>query len=127
MPLTPTGLQNNIGGIGMNNGFLKIYFLLLMALQIVGCAHPITIVGEQRPANDLDKVVIYYPDLPKCNFKYHCIYSGRGRVLFAECVCDHIRLQAAKVGADAVYIMQTQRLDIKEFAGVAKAIQCETT
>ena len=52
----------------MNNGFLKIYFLLLMALQIVGCAHPITIVGEQRPANDLDKVVIYYPDLPKCNF-----------------------------------------------------------
>lgn len=38
---------------------------------------------------------------------------------------EHIRLQAANVGADALYIMQIQRLDIKEFTGVVKAIKCE--
>lgn len=107
--------------------FLKIYFLLLMALQIVGCARPVTIVGEQRRANDLDKVVIYYPDLPKCNFNSIAYIRVEGGFYSLIALIDHMRSQAAKVGADAVYIMQTQRLDIKEFTGVAKAIQCETT
>ncbi len=69
-------------------------------------------VGEQRPANDLDKVVIYYPDLPKCNFNTIVYIRVEGGFYSLNGLVDHMRLQAAKVGADAVYIMQTQRLDI---------------
>ena len=93
---------------------------------MVGCAHPITIVGEVGPETDADKVDVYYPDLPKCNFNTVAYIRVEGGFYSLSSLIKHMRFQAANVGADAVYIMQTQRLGIKEFTGVAKAVKCET-
>jgi hypothetical protein len=127
MPLNYTGLQFKNYGISMANVFLKLFFVLIMGLYIAGCAHPITIVGEVGPEIDADRVDIYYPDSPKCNFNTVAYIRVEGGFYSLNSLIKHMRLQAANVGADAVYIMQTQRLDIKQFTGVAKAIKCEAT
>ena len=99
--------------------------LLILGLQITGCAHPITIVGKVEAAVDSQNVDIYYPDLPQCNFDTVAYIRVEGGFYRLNSLIDHMRSQAASVGATGVYIMQTQRLDIKEYTGVAKAIRCE--
>ena len=111
----------------MTHACAKLIFLLILATQIISCAHPVIIVGKTGGSIDASDVDIYYPELPKCNFNTIAYIRVEGGFYSLNSLIEHMRSQAANVGADALYIMQTQRLDIKEFTGVAKAIQCEAT
>jgi hypothetical protein len=105
----------------------RLIILLFPGLLITGCAHPVTVIGQVGPDVDIDRVNIYYPDRPKCNFDTIAHIRIEGGYYRLSSLIEKMRSQAASVGADAVYITQTDRLDIKEYTGVAKAIRCETT
>lgn len=93
-------------------------------MMLVGCAHPITLTGLSGPEIDSDSVAIYYPDRPSCNFDTLGIIYIEGGYYSLASLLTKMQSQAAEVGASAVYVLHTQRLDIKEYLGSAKAIRC---
>lgn len=111
----------------MTSAVSRVIFPLILGLLTTACARPITIVGQVEESVDIDSVDIYYPHLPKCNFETVAYIRVEGGIYSLSGLIEHMRSQAADVGASAVYIMHTQRLDIKEYTGVAKAIRCEAT
>ncbi len=92
----------------MTSAVSRIIFVLIFGLQMTACAHPITIVGQVEESVDVDSVDIYYPDLPKCNFDTVAYIRVEGGIYSLSGLIEHMRSQAADVGASAVFLMQTQ-------------------
>ena len=98
--------------------------LLMLSVILIGCAHPVAMVGPAGKSVDASKVVIYYPQRPDCNFETIGYILVEGGYYSLQSLFRRMRLQAASVGADAIYVLFTQRLDIKEYIGSARAIRC---
>ncbi|MFV2032366.1 MAG: hypothetical protein ACC663_07710 [Gammaproteobacteria bacterium] len=103
---------------------LNIVVLLALMTLLAGCARPITVVGPIGKSVDISEVAIYYPQKPDCNFETIGLILVEGGFYSLESLFRKMRKQAASVGADTVYVLHTQRLDIKEYIGSAKAIRC---
>ena len=104
---------------------LKLAFLLPLTVLLNGCVQPITVIGPVGEPVDSSEVVIYYPQRPECNFETIGYISIGGGYYSLESLFREMRMQAASLGADAIYVLHTQRLDIKEYIGSAKAIRCD--
>ena len=108
----------------MINANLKLICTLLLLFLLNACVQPITIVGSVRESVDESQVAIYYTQRPECNFETIGLILIEGGYYSLQALFRKMRVQAATVGADAIYVLHTQRLGIKEYTGSAKAIKC---
>ncbi|MBT8434728.1 MAG: hypothetical protein KJN95_08705 [Gammaproteobacteria bacterium] len=101
--------------------------LLLSSLLSLGCAQPPLVIGQPAASTSKDEVVIYYIDRPRCNFETLAYIRVTGGYFTLESMLGKMQKQAAGVGADGLYVLHTQQLDVREYLGTAKAIRCLTT
>lgn len=98
---------------------------LLIGLALLNaCAHQPLMVARPGDAIESDRVSIYYPDRPSCDYETVAYIQVTGGYFSLESMFRKMRQQAAAIGADGVYVMHTQQLDIKEYLATAKAIRC---
>lgn len=103
-------------------------FILIIGLVVLGgCVQPPLIVGQQRAPIAPEDVVVYYIDRPACNFETVAWVQVEGGYISLNSMLTKMRAEAADLGASGLYVLQTQRSEIKEFSGSAKAIRCLTT
>ena len=98
--------------------------LLLSSLLVSGCAEPPLVIGQPAASTDSRQVVIYYIDRPKCDFETLAHIRVTGGYFSLKSMLARMQKQAAGVGADGLYVLHTQQLDVKEYLGTAKAIRC---
>ena len=108
----------------MKNVILNLVCALILSLVLSACAHPITIIGTAGERVDESQVAIYYPQRPECNFETIGLIFIEGGYYSLQALFSKMRVQASTVGADAIYVLHTQRRGIKEYTGSAKAIKC---
>ncbi len=106
----------------MKNSYLTGLILFFSMLQ--GCAQQPLIVAPPGPAVAPERVVIYFPERPRCDFETIAHLQVRGGYLSLESMFRKMRQQAAEIGADGLYVLHTQRMEIHEYLGNAKAIRC---
>ena len=104
--------------------FSRFTTSILTLCLLAGCAQPPLIVAGQGAALEPERVTVYYPDRPRCDFETLAYLQASGGYLSLKSMVDKMRKQAAAVGADGLYVVHTQRLDILEYVGTAKAIRC---
>lgn len=110
----------------MPNQSLKLILLLSFSALVMGCASPIVLVGEQREAIDIEQVGIFYAQRPACEFETIGYLRIEGGYYSLAGLLGRMRQQAADIGAEGVYVLETRRLDVSEYIGTAKAIRCLT-
>ncbi|MDH3220025.1 MAG: hypothetical protein OEO19_10890 [Gammaproteobacteria bacterium] len=106
---------------------LSTLLLLLACYSLSGCAEKAVLVGQPGPVIAAEEVVTYYIDRPSCNFETVAHIRASGGYFSLESMLANMRRQAAELGASGLYVLQTQRLEIREFMGTAKAIRCLPT
>ena len=98
--------------------------LLLSSLLLTGCAEPPLVIGQPVVSSNSQQVTIYYIDRPSCNFETLAYIRVTGGYFTLRSMLAKMQKQAAGVGADGLYVLYTQQLDVKEYLGTAKAIRC---
>ena len=98
--------------------------LLLSSLLLVGCAEPALVIGQPVAGSDSQRVTIYYIERPSCNFETLAHIRITGGYFSLDSMLAKMQEQAVEVGADGLYVLHTQQLDVKEYLGTAKAIRC---
>ena len=98
--------------------------LLTLLYLLSGCAQPPLLVGQPSAAIPAEQVVVYFPDRPSCDYETVAHIQIHGGHLSLESMFQKMRQQAAEIGADGLYVFYTQRMEIREYLGNAKAIRC---
>jgi len=99
-------------------GLIAFFYLL------PGCSQLPLMVAPAGPAVPAERVVIYFPERPRCDFETIAHIQINGGYLSLESMFRKMRQQAAEIGADGLYVVYTQRKEISEYLGNAKAIRC---
>lgn len=102
---------------------IYLYLILLSGL-LSSCTVSTLVVGQPGEKTPIEGVRIYYIDRPACNFETLALITVEGGYHTLTSMLRNMRLQAAAVGADGLYVLQTHRLVMKEYLGTAKAIRC---
>lgn len=103
----------------------SIFPIILMLLCLLcGCVQPPLLVGNTGPAVAPEQVVVYFPDRPDCDFETVAHLQINGGYLSLESMFRKMRQQAAEIGANGLYVIHVQRMEIREYLGNAKAIRC---
>jgi len=102
----------------------SLVLVLLSCLLSPGCAEPPLVIGKPVVSNGNQQVVIYYIDKPSCDFETLAYIRVTGGYFSLQSMFARMQKQAAGVGADGLYVLHTQQLDVKEYLGTAKAIRC---
>lgn len=97
--------------------------LIISAATLSGCVNT-TVVGKPEAGVAAEEVAIYYIDRPRCDFETIAHIRVSGGFFTLDSMLKSMRREAAKVGANGLYVLQTQQLDLKEYLGTAKAIRC---
>lgn len=103
---------------------MRICLLLGCVIYLYGCVEPALVVGQPGPALASGEVDIYYAERPRCDFETVAHFRASGGYLTLAAMFRHMRIDAAKLGAGGLYVVETSRLDSGEFIGTAKAIRC---
>ncbi len=98
--------------------------ILLAVCLLSGCMQPALVIGPKRAAIASEDVIVYYIDRPRCNFETIAHIRAEGGFFSLEAMVGDMREQAADIGASGLYVLQTQRSELKEYRGSAKAIRC---
>ena len=106
----------------MNNSLIMT--LIALSLLLAGCAESSLVVAKPGASLPGGEVSVYYIDRPRCNFETIAHIRVTGGYFSLESMVSKMRRQAAEAGASGLYVLQTQRLETKEFLGTAKAIRC---
>lgn len=101
-----------------------VKIILPCAGLLAGCMQPALVIGPQRAAIASEDVVIYYADRPHCRFETIAHIQAEGGFFSLQTMFGNMRRQAAEIGASGLYVLQTQRSEMKEYSGSAKAIRC---
>jgi hypothetical protein len=97
--------------------------LIISTCALSGCVNT-TVVGKPEAGITAEEVAIYYIDRPRCEFETIAHIRVSGGFFTLDSMLKSMRRQAAKVGANGLYVLHTQQLDVKEYLGTAKAIRC---
>lgn len=108
----------------MSELLIRIVFISSLATLATGCVSPVIIVGEQGEAIDYESVKVFYTRRPACEFETIGYLRVGGGYYSLAALLGRMRQQAADIGAESVYVLETRRLDIFEYIGTAKAIRC---
>ena len=98
--------------------------LIPLIILLSGCVQPPLMVGKAGPAVPPEQVVVYFPDRPSCNFETVAHLQINGGYLSLESMFRKMRQQAAEIGADGLFVLHAQRMEIREYLANAKAIRC---
>lgn len=101
-----------------------ILALMLSNCLLSGCVESTLVVGQPGTAIKSEEVTVYYIDRPSCKFETIALIKVSGGYYSLDTIVEGMRQQAASVGANGLYVLQTQQLEIKEYLGTAKAIRC---
>lgn len=108
----------------MKNSLVAV--MLLSSLHLLGCVEPALVIGQPAASTSERDVVIYYIDRPRCNFETLAHIRATGGFYSLASMLKNMQKQAARVGANGLYVLHTQQMDMKEYLGTAKAIRCPT-
>ena len=111
----------------MINQSLIITILVVLSLLTGACSHPVLIVGKTTESIELDKVELFYAEKPGCEFETVGYLRIEGGSYSLASLFRRMQKQAAGIGADGVYVIETRRLGIFEYIGTARAIRCLIT
>lgn len=100
-----------------------IILILLLSL-FSGCASPPLIIAKPGEPSASETVEIYYLSRPPCDFETIAHIQIQGWYFTLDSLLRNMRRQAAAVGANGLYVLQTQQLEMKDYTGTAKAIRC---
>ena len=99
-------------------------FATVLLIALTACAKPIVMVGIASEGIDPNDVRLYYTQGPECEFETVGYLEVNGGYYSRASLFTKMQEQAAEVGADGVYVIEAQRLDILEYIGTARAIRC---
>ncbi len=103
---------------------MPIVIFLCVLLLLSGCASQPFIVGSPGEAVQTDSVVVYYAQRPVCEFETIAYLKMENPHLSLQSLVLGMRLEAAKLGADALYVEHTRRLPGRNYVGTGRAIRC---
>lgn len=103
---------------------ILIAAILFSSYAITGCVESTLVVGQPGASVKDEEVAIYFIDRPPCNFETIAHISMKGGFYTLESLVWGMRRHAASVGANGLYVLQTQQSTMKEYLGTAKAIRC---
>lgn len=93
---------------------------------LIGCtAGHMIVVGEKKEAREAGQVELFYGRDPDCEVAVVAYLQSPGYHASPEGLIDAFRHQAASVGADALHVLDIQRIGAAEYLGSARAISCE--
>ena len=95
-----------------------------MSLFLGACAESTLVTGQPRNSIEVEDVVVYYFERPRCNFETIAHIEINGGYFSLTTMLAEMRQQAAEVGASGLYLLHTQQLDVTEYLGLAKANRC---
>ena len=102
---------------------LLILLLLFASHWLTACVYT-AVVSQPGPAINSEEVTVYFIERPSCDFETIAHIKVTGGYFTLKSMVGGMRQRAAMVGADGLYVLQTQQLAIKEYLGTAKAIRC---
>ena len=102
----------------------KNLIFLGLIYAATGCSGTSTRLNYLHESVDVDDVGIFYTQRPTCNYEVIAYLQSSGGYYSLEGLFNNLRKEAAVVGASALYVTHTQRLDIGEYYGSAQAIKC---
>lgn len=82
------------------------------------------IIGQRQASISSEEVVVYYMDRPRCEYVTIAHIQANGGYFSLASMLANMRREAAEVGANGLYVLHTQQLEVKEYLGTAKAIRC---
>ena len=104
----------------MKNSLVFVGLLFLL----YGCVEPSLIVGQPGPAVADNEIKVYYSKRPRCDFETIAHIRVTGGYFTLESMFGEMRHEAALLGADGLYVLETRQLGTREYLGTAKAIRC---
>ena len=107
--------------------YLSRLSLLIVIAVLLGCIQPPLMLSQPRDALAVEDVMMYYMERPLCNYETMAYLQAEGGYLSLESMFKNMRKQAARIGASGVYVLHTQRSELKDYRGSAKAIRCLST
>ncbi len=87
---------------------------------------PMILTGVKTKSIHPDKVRLYFARRPQCSYDTVGYLRINGGYYSRSSLFRAMQRQAAKVGADGVYVQDIRQLDILEFVGTATAIRCSS-
>ncbi len=99
----------------------------ILIITLSACVQPIVLVGEKTESIRQNQVRIYFARRPQCEYEIVGYLRINGGYYSQASVLRRMQWQAAKVGADGIFVHETRRLDIFEYIGSASAIRCNSS
>ena len=104
---------------------LKILSVAMILVGLLnGCARPIVLTGSETEAIHPDEVRLFFTQRPDCSYEKVGFLRVSGGYYSRSSLFRAMQREAAKVGADGVYVQEVRQLDILEYIGTATAIRC---
>ena len=98
--------------------------LLACAAGVSGCSSKPFVVGQPREAVTVEEVTVFYAERPACEFETIAHLKMENPYYSLQSLVLAMRLQAAELGAEVLYVEQTRRLPGREYVGTGRAISC---
>ncbi len=98
--------------------------LCLCGVLLAGCSSEPFVVGEVGSPKPVDAVKIYYIDRPACEFKTIAHLVMETPYFYLQGAVNAMRMQAAELGAEGLFVEQTQRLPGRDYVATGRAIKC---
>jgi hypothetical protein len=106
----------------------KLIYLSMCALALSGCSYTdVVITGPLTDPVQVDDVVVYYDQVPRCDYTVIAYITVPGDFLSRERLIKAFRNKAAAFGASGVQITQVQKTGASSFHGSARAIRCSAS
>lgn len=91
---------------------------------VMGCSSEPFVVGKAGPPRSVESVKIYYIDRPDCQFETIAHLVMETPYFSLQGVINAMRQQAAELGAEGLYVEQTQRLPGRDYVATGRAVRC---
>ena len=99
-------------------------YLFIVWLVSACVSDSMIISGPVYPPLERSEVVVYLGQAPGCEFAVVAHLQAQGGYLKRDSLITGFRQQAADVGANALQIIDIQRIGTSEYVGSARALRC---
>ncbi len=103
---------------------MKSILLTTSLILLIACAETPLVVGQPGPALAGEEVSIYFAKRPRCDFETIAHLRITGGYFTMESMVKKMRSEAAELGANGLYVLETRQLENREYLATAKAIRC---
>lgn len=104
--------------------FKSLVTALVILAVTSACVRPIVLTGNRTAEIHPDGVRVFFAQRPDCSYEKVGYLKVSGGYYSRSSLLAAMRREAAKVGANGVYVEELRQLDILEYIGTATAIRC---